>query len=474
VRVRLPIVLLLAALITQLSVGQQSRPADERVFYTNKRQFFLPSSADPKRPISELRLYVREDAGTWQYLTSMQPNQKGFNFTTSKDGQYQMAVQAVFQDGSTEPSREQLRAEYKVVIDSIPPRINVRPFSTPEGSAGVEWDIIDDAVDQSTVRLEYRWPGMVDWAPIDKGVAFKSRDSRTWVLKPDQRIEIRVKASDMAKNDATSQAVTTSSTAGDSRQFVGESNTGTGNNNGNNTNAAVGERGPATQHFVNSTIVKLNYNVTVGPSGLKKVTLWKLDDKNTWSKALEKDGTELKPDRDAPAVLPGERPRTEPLTLTHDVVKDGTYGFAIVVESRAGVSGRDPRPGDPPLTTVVVDTTPPLVKMNEPKVRPNGAVAQGALVDITWTATDKNMAVAPITLECAEKLDGTWRVIAEKIDNTGKHTWAVPPTEPYSFYVRVKAVDRAGNVAGDISKQNVIVDLTVPQVEIRDVAPGGR
>jgi hypothetical protein len=110
--------------------------------------------------------------------------------------------------------------------------------------------------------------------------------------------------------------------------------------------------------------------------------------------------------------------------------------------------------------------------MSEPKVRANGTATQGALVDIMWQATDKNLAPAPITLEYAEKLDGPWRVIAEKIDNTGKYTWAVPPTEPYSFYVRVKAIDRAGNLALDTSKQNVVVDLTVPQVEIRDVAPG--
>ena len=81
------------------------------------------------------------------------------------------------------------------------------------------------------------------------------------------------------------------------------------------------------------------------------------------------------------------------------------------------------------------------------------------------------MAAAPITLEYAEKLDGPWRVIAEKIDNTGKFTWAVPPTEPYSFYVRIKAIDRAGNMTTVVTKQAVIVDLTVPQVEIRDVAP---
>lgn len=285
-----------------------------------------------------------------------------------------MTVQTVYLDGSTEPTREQLRADLKIVIDTNPPRISVRPFSTPDGAAGVEWEIVDEYIDLNSIRLEYRWPGMVDWAPIDKGVQFKAHNQRTWVLKPDQRIEIRVKAADQAKNETTSQAVTTSATVGDNRQF-NSSNTGGGiaNPNTNVVEPSAPARLSGSQHFVNNTALKLNYNVTVGPSGIRKVTLWRQDqDQKVWTKVLDKDGSDLKPDREAPAVLPGERPRTEMLTLLHDVQKDGTYGFIIIVESRAGASGKEPRPGDQPHTVVVVDTTAPSVKMSEPKVRPNG------------------------------------------------------------------------------------------------------
>ena len=475
-RFRLPIGLLLAVLLLAVSSRSSAQIAsgEERIRYTKLKQFFIPFQADPKRPITELRLFVQRNGTEWEYLTSAQPSQKGFNFFTNQDGTYGMTVQTVYQDGTTEPARDQLRAELKVVIDSTPPKINLRPFSTNDGAAGVEWDIVDDHMDPASIRLEYRWPGMVDWAPIDKGVQFRARDQRTWVLKPDQKIEIRVRASDLAKNEAISTGTTTSTGIGDNRQFG--SGTPTGGNPGGGTNNVVDPIAPArpsgTQYFVNNTKLKLNYNVTVGPSGIKKVSLWKLDEKQLWTMVLEKKGEELVPNKEAPAVTPGERPHTEPLTLEHDVLKDGTYGFIIIVESRAGTSGREPKAGDPPQTSVVVDTTPPVVKMSEPKVRGNGAASQGALVDIVWQAIDKNMAPAPITLEYAEKMDGPWRVIAEKIENTGKYTWAVPPTEPYSFYVRVKAIDRAGNMGQDMSKQNVVVDLTVPQVEIREVAPG--
>lgn len=469
--VRLPI--LLIALVLVASSGSRSDAqfgGPDTARYSKVRQFFIPFSADPKRPISELRLFVQRNGADWEYLTSAQPTQKGFNFFTNQDGTFNMTVQTVYQDGSTEPTREQLRAELKVIIDTAPPRIALRPFSTPDNSAGVEWEVTDEYVDPASVKLEYRWPGMVDWAPIDKGVSFRAKDQRTWVLKAEQKIEIRVRAMDFAKNETISPGVTTAPGIGDNRQF---SNTGGGGTPITGTTDPVNpNRGNGTQHFVNNTNVKLNYSVTVGPSGVKKVTLWRQDEKQIWTKVMEKDAADLKPDKEVPAIVPGEKARTETLALLHDVVKDGTYGFIIIVESRAGASGREPRPGDTPHTSVTVDTTAPLVKMSDPKVRANGVPGQGALVDIVWQATDKNFGPAPITLEYAEKLDGPWRIIAERIDNTGKYTWAVPPTEPYSFYVRVKAVDRANNATTDTCKQNVIVDLTVPQVEIRDVTPG--
>ena len=471
-RIRLPIVLLLSVLITSVSnreaVSQSNSGSERPTRYSKQHQFFIPFTADLKRPIAELRLFVQRNGADWEYLTTAKPTQKGFNFFTNQDGTYGMAVQTVYQDGTLEPAKDQLAVDLKVVVDTIPPKINLHAFSTND-AAGVEWDIVDEYLDPSSIRLEYRWPGMVDWAPIDKGVQFRARDQRTWVLKPDQSIEIRVRASDLAKNEAVSAGVKTSPGIGDSRQFG--SGTGMGNPN-TGIGEQVQQRSNGSHHFVNSTTVKLNYNVTVGPSGLRKVSLWRLDDKQTWTKIKEQDPTELRSDKEAPAVMPGERPRTETLTLVDDVKKDGSYGYTIIVESRAGTSGREPKMGDSPQISVEVDTTQPIVKMSEPKVRPNGTASQGALVDIVWQATDKNMAPAPITIEYSEKQDGPWRVIAEKIDNSGKYTWAVPPTEPYSFFVRVKAIDRAGNVGMDVSKQNVIVDLTVPQVEIKEVTPG--
>ena len=351
-RSRLPLNLLLCAALaaTFANRGQsQSAAPDPRVRYTKVREFFIPFQADPKRPITELRLYAQRNGGEWEYLTSAQPSQKGFNFFGKQDGAYGLTVQTLFQDGSKDPPLDQLRAELRVVIDTAPPKIDIRPFSTADGSAGVEWDIVDDNLDVNSIRLEYRWQGMVDWAPIDKGAQLRGRDQRTWQLKPEQKIEIRVRAMDLAKNEAVSAGVFTSPNIGDHRQFGGGSianGSGAGGVTPTNDQAANPPR--QTQHFVNSTIVKLNYNVTVGPSGVKKVTLWRQEEKMPWTKVQEKDGANLRPDNQPPGVIPGEKAKTESLILVDDVKKDGIYGYIIVVESRAGTSGKDPKPNDPP------------------------------------------------------------------------------------------------------------------------------
>jgi hypothetical protein len=44
---------------------------------------------------------------------------------------------------------------------------------------------------------------------------------------------------------------------------------------------------------------------------------------------------------------------------------------------------------------------------------------------------------------------------------------------PYQFYVRVEAVDRAGNVGGDETRKPVIVDLSQPKVQVIGVGAAG-
>ena len=48
---------------------------------------------------------------------------------------------------------------------------------------------------------------------VRRGHRLKGSDRRVWLLKPDQTLEIRIKAADLAKNETTSQEVTISGNA---------------------------------------------------------------------------------------------------------------------------------------------------------------------------------------------------------------------------------------------------------------------
>ena len=90
----------------------------------------------------------------------------------------------------------------------------------------------------------------------------------------------------------------------------------------------------------------------------------------------------------------------------------------------------------------------------------------------TWNARDKNLGHNPVRLSYAESRDGPWQLIADKLTNTGKHVWTMPDGLPYQFYVRVEAVDLAGNVGEAVTQEKVKVDLSLPKAKIIDVLPG--
>jgi hypothetical protein len=462
VRVRLPICLLFAcavAFISQNSAYSQIQ-SDIIVKTFNGREMTIPFKTDPKKPIKQLRLYAQHGSSEWKYLASAKPSDKVFRVVAHEDGEYALSVQIEFQDGTTDVPVDRLTPQIRILVDTAPPKIQIHAFSVPDG-AGVEWDITDDNIDPSSIRLEYRWPGQLDWRPIDQGVNFRARDQRIWTLRTDQRIEIRVKARDTAKNEAVSAAVWTSLNAGEQRKFSTGSNSGGGE--------PFRQEGPmrsaTSVHYVSDKELNLELNIMVGPSGLKRVRVFRSDSQQEW-----KETQAWVPPAEHPASRAEERARTEHLSITHVLEKEGEYGFILIPESKAGKAMPLPKAKDPAQIRVVVDMTPPKVIIKETKVRKVGD--DGVAVDITWSAEDLNMAGSPISIKYSKDAKGPWLPVTSNLDNTGHYTWNVSTSEqPHSFYLKIEAVDRAGNVGDDVTREPVELDLVVPQVEIQSVTP---
>ncbi len=215
---------------------------------------------------------------------------------------------------------------------------------------------------------------------------------------------------------------------------------------------------PKERRLLNSTTINLNFEIKdKGPSGISSIELWFTQDGRSWNKyplPPPQDGSEIKS------------------PLTFKVSNEGLYGFTLVAKSGVGLGERPPQVGDKPQVWVEVDLTKPVVAIQ------NFIVGQGkdqGKLFIQWRATDKNLGAAPITLFYAEKLDGLWQPITEKkLPNTGQYVWQMPEGLPYQFYLKVEAVDRAGNVGTAVTPNLVRVDLKLPKVNIKSVEPGGR
>lgn len=207
-------------------------------------------------------------------------------------------------------------------------------------------------------------------------------------------------------------------------------------------------RGPAANVIVvNDPQVSLEYEMKFGASGVSKVELWLTEDEGrTWRPYAEDE------DKKSPitAKLPGQ----------------GLFGVRLVTTSGAGLSEGPPQPGDPPDIRIEVDTTPPHVQLFEPKADPQ---RPDTLV-LSWTATDRNLAQKPVTLEYAEPR-GAWQTIASNQPAVGSLNWQLP--RPLSHVqLRVTAIDTAGNRSVAETREAFPCDLNKTKGRIIGIAPG--
>jgi hypothetical protein len=198
----------------------------------------------------------------------------------------------------------------------------------------------------------------------------------------------------------------------------------------------------------NSTQVTLDYEITrVGPSGLGSVELYLTrDEGRTWERYAE--DADLRPPMTV--VLPGE----------------GIYGLRLVLGSRAGLGRRPPEPGDPPQMRIEVDTTVPAAKLYPPQADPH---RRDCLV-LSWSVSDRNLALNPIALQWAERPDGPWQTIATDLPRDGPYIWQLPPNMPVRVYLRLLVKDSAGNIGMDETQQPVLIDLHEPEGQLLGIA----
>src|SRR5262249_4743052 len=171
-----PLALLLLALCLTPALAQNGDIPPEKGF-RRSRVFTMPfslPSADKQRT-QQIKLFVKpEPGGEWQVHATASPAQLRydarsglevgeFDVRLDRDGLFNFAVMTVFADGRSEPaSPDQLRPDMRMVVDTRPPTITLKPLqSRAKGDGntivGVEWRVEDENLNRNSIRLEGRW-----------------------------------------------------------------------------------------------------------------------------------------------------------------------------------------------------------------------------------------------------------------------------------------------------------------------------
>jgi hypothetical protein len=212
--------------------------------------------------------------------------------------------------------------------------------------------------------------------------------------------------------------------------------------------------------IVNSSKVTLEYQVNkFGPSGVGSVELYVTrDDGQKWERYGEGQNLNIPIPADARGTT-----NSVQRSLTVTLPGEGTYGFYLVVKSGAGLGKPPPKDGATlPQMRIEVDETAPQANLYAPIPDPQ---LKDCLI-LSWTATDRNLAEKPITLQWAERANGPWETIgAPELPNTGKFSWKLTSQVPPRVYLRLVVRDTAGNMAEALTPQPILVDLSEPEAQ---------
>ena len=197
---------------------------------------------------------------------------------------------------------------------------------------------------------------------------------------------------------------------------------------------------------------RLQYDINaIDPSGVGRVDLWITEDLGSSWKLWGND-----PDMKSPFPV--------------EVQKEGLFGFRVVIHSRDGLAGEGPSSGDDADMWVRVDTQSPLAQITSV---PYGRGKEAGRLVINYRVADPFLVLRPVRLSYSRAPQGPWTVIQENLRNEGRYLWKVDRVVPDRIFLRVEAIDQAGNTGTHVLPQTIDVSGLVPRGTVRAVEPVG-
>lgn len=439
--------------------------------YTAQTGLAIPVRIDDAKraQLRALQLYVRNGPGqAWVCAESAAPSLKQFKFRAPHDGEYWFSIVAVSKAGQSFPRDvEREPPELIVVVDTKPPECDLRVLTLEDGALVLQCDIYDANPDANKTKIEYSvFPNL--W----KALEAEPRAPGCFRV-PDPKVlagEVRVTLGDRAgltTNHTVKLATARPFSATDSIALLAETAKRSPAAAVAPTRAAIPSglrtatmlptpakrlspqafaEGQIQIQHVHHPHVCLAYEVeSLAAADIGKVEVWfTVDRGQTWRYAGEDR------DRQSPAEfdLPGE----------------GLFGVCFVVSNGAGYGAVPPARGDRADWWIEVDLTPPTVKLLG--VRPASKQDELGTYIVSWSAADKNLSPAPISLYFSTSPNGPWQLLVKELKNQGEYAWRVPAAVRGLVFVRLEAADLAGNVAHDELTAGVQVDVVCPKVRV--------
>jgi hypothetical protein len=181
--------------------------------YTRQSVFAIPFTIDPPqsptgRPVA-VQLHVSEDGGVnWRVYEQVDPSASKFTFRAAHDGDYQFMVRTLDASGRTQPEGP-AKAELRVVVDTLAPRLELFARQSPTGEVTVSWRMLDRNPRPDTFRLEFQPQGSTRWqavtmpAPSDQHI--DTGEVTFWPGATTGPIVIRAQVTDQAGNPSVAQ-----------------------------------------------------------------------------------------------------------------------------------------------------------------------------------------------------------------------------------------------------------------------------
>lgn len=515
-----------AALWLLLCLGWCPAAGAIEPLFTSNPRFRIPFQFDREEMTRigavEVQLHVSfDDGGSWTLSETVSPAAQRFTFEAPRNGGYWFAVRTIDLRGNAHPDGP-LQPGLAVVVDDVPPQLTLAVRDLGGGEVECEWQATDDHLDLSTLRIEWLDPDAGVWQPLP-GAVTAPRGGTRWLIATGGAVSVRGIVADRAGNSISADASTTVSPRpagreGTSRERpdwrepvaktrrtapdagltppakhlptilpnmphapvpavpIAEGDWPVREANANPDLTAPPFASPAAVpspamelpttssllpsptatagqvRRINQRSFRIGYEVqNVGPSGVGSVELYITEDGGRKWFHYGSD-----PDRQSP--------------LDVVVPRDGQYGFAIRVRNGQGVGADPPQPNEPPEILIVVDQTPPVVRLLPLQQLTVGPAYQ---IRIAWFARDEELADRPIALSQSSDPSGPWEPISGWIENRGRFDWQVSSLAPRQVYLRIEVRDAAGNVAAAVTDKPLLVDTTPPSARILEIESAG-